>query len=376
MMDALVVTSIDRIPRAEWDRCFRGELEGWDYHRAVEQSGLPGFSHRYVALFDRGALLAAAPAFITDYRLDTTVQGPWKRVSSALARAMPRLMSLRMICLGSPVSEVCHLGFAPSVSDIDKPRLLTRMLRALEDYAREQRVGLICVKDAPDAAAELWRFALDAGYQRLPSLPTAVLDLDGCDEAAYLARLSGSTRKDVRRKMKMSAELRIERRSTIDDVLPEIMALYDQTLARSDLQFERLTPQYFAGVLRHMGARASCLLYWHVDTLIGFNLVLHDGDRLIDKFLGMHGELGRRYNLYFVSWMTNVRLCIAGGIPCYQSGQAGYGPKRRLGSKLQPNWLYFRHRKPWLNRVLKLVGQLVRVDRYDPDLGSGDRAAA
>ena len=378
MPELLITGSIAELPRDGWNRCFADELESWDYYRAVETSGLPDFAWRYFALREGGRLLAAVPAFITDYRLDTTVQGPWKRVTEQIGRHFPRLLALRLISLGSPVSEICHLGFAPEVAEAEKPASLGALLAGLERHAADQGIGLLGIKDAAAAQSSLWQAAaLAAGYQRLPSLPTAYLPLPYADEAAYLASLSAATRKDLRRKLKGAGAIRIEQRHDIADVLDRVMRLYQETLERSDLQFERLPAGYFTGVLQALGRHASCFLYWVGEDLIGFNLVLHDGNRLIDKFFGMRQPDGRRHNLYFLIWMTNVRYCLAHGLGCYQSGQAGYGPKRQLGSKLSANWLYFRHRHVMLNRVLGLIGQLVRLDRFDAELADAiDREAA
>lgn len=377
MAELTVTRSIADLPRDQWDRCFPGELESWDYYRAVEMADLAEFEWRYFALQEGQDLLAVVPAFITDYRLDTTMQGPWKRVTEQINRRFPRLLALRLLSLGSPVGEICHLGFAPSVNETDKVVLLRQLLAGLDHHAADLGIGLLGIKDAAERDGGVWQAATRAeGYQRLPGLPTAHLPLPYASEADYFASLSAGTRKDLRRKLKAASAIRIERRHDLSDVRDQVMALYAETLDRSQLQFERLPAGYFEGVLRQLGDRASCFLYWAGDQLVAFNLVLHDRDRLIDKFLGMHYPAVPTYNLYFLSWMTNVRFCLANGIANYQSGQAGYGPKRRLGSALAPNWLYFRHRHPVLNRVLAVVGQLVRLDRFDDELAPSRREAA
>jgi hypothetical protein len=108
------------------------------------------------------------------------------------------------------------------------------------------------------------------------------------------------------------------------------------------------------------------MLYWLGDTLVAFNLLLDAPGRVIDKEIGMRYDVARTYNLYFLSWMTNVRHCIARRIPVYQSGQGLYGPKLRLGSRLQPQWQYFRHRNPVINAILRLVSRVTRLDRSEP----------
>ncbi|MGH1558752.1 hypothetical protein ACRAWD_15820 [Caulobacter segnis] len=75
------------------------------------------------------------------------------------------------------------------------------------------------------------------------------------------------------------------------------MALYAETRARGDLQFEMLTPAYFTGVLARMGERAACVLYFADDRLLAVNLVLVDQGVLLDKFFCMSAEGPRAQSL-------------------------------------------------------------------------------
>lgn len=362
----VVAGAITAFAKDDWNRCFPGALEDWDYHRAVEEAGLPGFTWRYFAVMEGAALLAVVPAFLTSYRLDTTLQGGAKRLTDRLVRRFPNALSIRLACLGSPVTETCRVGFAPHVAEPDKPALLAMVIETLRAFAREQRIGLLAVKDARDEDAALWQPAL-AGFARMAGLPSAALPVPFASFDDYLRSLSAGTRKDMRRKLRSESAIRIESRAAVDDVMDRMMALYEETVARSDLQFERLPAAYFTNVLKRMPGRARCVLYWRDAELLAFNLVLESPERLIDKFIGT-GAAARAHNIYFLSWMENIRRCIAGGVPVYESGQAGYAVKVRLGSTLSLNWNYFRHLNPAVNVALRLVARLVRLDRFDPEI--------
>jgi len=110
--------------------------------------------------------------------------------------------------------------------------------------------------------------------------------------------------------------------------------------------------------------------YWLRDRLVAFNLVLHDGRRLLDKFLGMDYTVAHEHNLYFCSWFENVRYCIEHRIPLYQSGQGLHAVKRRLGSRLSANWLWYRHRNRMLDGILNVIERVARLDRHDPELAA------
>ena len=165
----------------------------------------------------------------------------------------------------------------------------------------------------------------------------------------------------MRRKLRGAGAVRVEIRRDLTGLEPEIMALYAETRARGDLQFETLTADYFTGVLARMGERAACVLYFVDDVLMAANLVLIDAGTLVDKFFCMRTE-GREHNLYFLSWFSNIRLCLELGLSRYQSGQAAYANKLRLDSRLIPTTMHFRHRNRVLNCVLSWAAPLLAPD--------------
>lgn len=364
---ARVVPSIAEVDREAWDRLFPGDPEGWAFHRAVEDCGPPGFRWRYLLLESEGMLVAAAPVFLTRYRIDTTLQGPLRRATDAIGRFLPGLLTIELAALGSPVAESCQLGFAPEVAEVDRPVLLDRLLDGFDALADAEHCGCRAVKDAAQRDGALWTSAMARrGYARLAGLPTGILDLPPGGFDAYWMSLSRATRKDLKRKLRSLDELRVEVRDDIADIVTHLGKLYDQTVANSELSFEHLPHGYFQAVLARSAPVAKVVLYWHGDRLAGFNLLLETPDRLVDKYIGLDYEVSRRFNLYWVSWVYNVQYCYARGLATYQSGQAFYGPKLRLGCRLAPNWLYFRHENAVMNLILRLVAQIVRLDRFDP----------
>jgi predicted N-acyltransferase len=370
-MHVEVASSIEAFGRDEWNRLFPAELEDWNYYRAVERAGLADFNWVYFGVRAESELCAVVPAFVTDYRLDTTLTGRLRRFTDALARVFPRLLQQRMLCLGSPVSEICHLGFAPGADASVQQRLLGAIMDKVEEYTKQDRIGMIAVKDASAVQDTLWAQAAQAHrLRRQPGLPTALLDVRFAGIDDYLRSLGAGTRKDMRRKLRAGAALRVEWRHDIEGIDADVMRLYRSTMEKSELNFEELTPAYFAGVLRELGDRASCVTYWLSERLVAFNLVLHDGQRLLDKFLGMDYALARDYNLYFFTWFENVRYCIEHTLPLYQSGQGLHREKLRLGSRLAANWLWYRHRNRLLDFIFASAERLFRLDRHDPELAA------
>ena len=370
-MRVSVATTIEAFGEAEWNRLFPSEIEDWSYCRAVEKAALAGFSWLYFGVRIDEKLVAAVAGFVTDYHLDTTLRGTLRTISDAIQRVFPRFLRQRMIALGSPVSEVCHLGFDGSLDDSARADALGAVLDAVEARAAAERACMIAIKDSESALDALWsRAAALHRLRRQPGLPTAFLELPFTSVDEYLTTLSHTTRKDIRRKLKAGAAVRIEWRTNVDDIIDDVMRLYASTRDRAEFDFEELTPDYFRYALSECAPRALCATYWLEDRLVAFNLVLCDGDRMIDKFLGMDYTKAREHNLYFYTWMENVRYCIANGILIYQSGQGLHHEKKRLGSRLLANWLWYRHRNGFIDRVLATIEGVARLDRGDAELAA------
>jgi predicted N-acyltransferase len=367
--------TIRSIPRAEWDVCFPGDPECSAYYRALEESSLEPFSWVYFVAREHGRVVAAAPAFVTDYRLDTTIQGSWKTALQPLFLHLKNFLTLRMLCLGSPLADKCHLGFAPGFATGRRREALGHMLASVDAFAGEHGIGLVAAKDVADSDLGNGANAAfaAAGFERQPSLPNTVLAIPHGDETAYLRSLSHAARRDVRRKLKTADLVRIERRHgrAALDLVPEIFRLYEGQRDRSGVrfeQFEELTPAYFRHVLTEQEEAAVVFLYFYEEQLIAFNLCFHTSRLFIDKFIGFEPTRARALNLYVLSWMTNVRYCLARGIPFLQTGQTAYAMKLHLGATLLPNWNFFRHRNPIVNAALRLASPLLAADRHDRDL--------
>ena len=355
-----VASSITEIDRDPWNACFPGKLEDYDYLLAVEQAGLAGFDWRYVVVEEYGKIVAATPGFLTAYALDSTLTGAQKTIMRWLRAAFPKMLTPRLACLGSPCTETGGVGIAREGLGLNRMSLLAGMVQAFEVHADREGCALVGVKDIAEPEQPAWEQALGKDrFEGVPGLPVATLDIDFPNIDAYLARLSRPTRSDMRRKLRSRAQLRIERRHDLAGIRDRIMLLYRQTRARAEMQFEDLPATYFDGVLAAMGERAFMVLYYAGDELLAANLLLHDRTTLLDKFFCMDAERGRAHNLYFVSWFENLSYCLAHGLKHYQSGQAAYANKLRLGSRLTRTQMYFRHRNRIFDRALRLAAPLL-----------------
>lgn len=368
---ARVHRSFAEVPAAAWDACLPGEAEGWTYYRACESCTSEDEHPRAITVSSQDRIIAVAPLFALEYRLDAPLQGRLRRLTTWLDRSLRGILTLRVLGLGSHYAERCHLGFAPELDRAQRAQALTCMLDALRTLAAARGIGLTAVKDLSAADdREFDAVFARASYARMASLPLAVLDLEGGEED-YFARLSRASRKELRRKLKKMPAVSVE---SVADPGPrafEIERLYRSTREHSDLdygEFELLPPGYFAAMAALGPERVQFKLYGRGDRLIAFNLLFIQNDRIIDKFLGIDYAAARGMDIYAFSWMQNVGEALRRGVRYLQTGQTAYRRKLQLGSKLVPCVIRFRHRSRLVQCMLRILTRWIAFDALDPDL--------
>ena len=162
----------------------------------------------------------------------------------------------------------------------------------------------------------------------------------------------------LRRKLKSRERLDIEAVPLGDarfgslDVLEELYGLYLGVYAQSEIHFDLLTRDFFAGLLqsREIGGVVFC--YRHDGELVGYNICLEHGGMLIDKYIGLRYPQARELDLYFVSWFVNLEHALERGLRFYVAGWTDPEVKAGLGAR----FTFTRHlvwvRNPILRRIL------------------------
>ena len=366
------VPGVAALPEAEWTRLFPDEAEGWAYYAAVEGAPPPGFRFEAAVVRSAGRIVAAAPVFHVTYRLDTPLQGRWRPLGDWLHRILPRIVSLPVLGLGSPLADRCHLGFDPALGPDEHMAALRCLLDGLDAKAKAERIPLLAIKDLLDREAGPLHSDLErAGFSRIASLPVCVLELPVKSEAQYIQSLSANNRSTLRRKLKAAPKVQMEIVRSIAGLEQEIFDLYEETRRNSRFDygdFEQLSPAYFRRVMEGLGERAACILCRVDGQLLAFKLMFIEKDRVIDKFWGMRYPIGRDYNLFFLAWMEGIRFTIEHGAIRFQSGQTAYAQKVKLGSGLDKLWVYFRHRGRLTNWLFRTFAPLIAFDKMDPEL--------
>ena len=346
---------------AAWQALLPQSLEAYPYHLAFALANIEGFKTGYVTVFSEEIAVLIAPIFVMDYALDTTVQGKLKAVTTKIRGLFPKLMTLRLLCVGSAVTDSAQIGFGNINAEI-----LQTLHQKLEEVAKLEKASVIAFKDMTEADLAHLKSPLQGlGFSVVDNMPVAKNKINFNSLDDYLASVSYSTRKGLRRKMKSFSQLRIEEYNGVPPQIDEIFQLYLNCFDKSELKFEKLTSNFFENLAKFMPNNCRFVLYYFGEKLIGFNCLLHGNGMLMDKYIGLDYAKSLELNLYSLSWLHNISMCIRDGFHTFQSGQAAYETKLSLGATLEQTYIVFKHRNPFINPFLKLASRVLAYGNFD-----------
>lgn len=304
-----------------------GDPEGTSYHRAFQAAGLPDFEFGYHAVWRGAERVAVVPYFIMNFRL-TTMLG-----ASGLARWLG-WVRFKIACVGHPSTDIGRIDGEVS-----------EQVLAAVNAQLARKAALVAYKGF-DGNLPL------PGFVRAKGLPVAVLDVP----QDYWRTIGTDRRNNFKQKLRQGQRLTVIEREGCDDVLAEsLFRLYLQTYERAPIKFELLTQNYFtatANISRY-------LLFYEGDRLVGFVQLICKERRMVFRYIGMDYERNRQYGLYFLLFLKGIEICLRDGFTEMECGPTSYDFKRRLGCRMQETFVYYRHRNPFVHRLLGLARPLL-----------------
>jgi len=361
-----ILTKIEEVSREDWNKVYPDILEGYAFYKTLDESRMPGFIFYYILIYQGDKLIGSAPCFFTIYRLDMTIQGPFKKLSQALKKIFPGLFSLKAVICGSPACEG-RIGIA---SD-NQAEILAAIVKGLEKIAEDNGSSVIGFKDFSPHYTPLLDSLLQKGFFKIPMYPSVEIDLNFNNFEEYLKTLSHSSRKSIRKKFKRAAALpKIEYqvKNDLRQDLEKAQQLYKQVLNNSEVQFEEYTAEFLKSISRNMPNEVKFFLWYIEKKLVAFNLCLVSKDTMVDEYLGLDYSLAYKYGLYFITFRDILTWCIENGIKKYESGAMAYEAKRRLGHRFIPLYAYAKHLNRAINPFLALLGVILQPRNFDPEL--------
>lgn len=361
-----VFRRIEEIPRDAWNSVYPDVIESYDLFRTLDESGLEQFAFYYILAYDRKTVVGAAPCFLMNYSLDTTISGPLRRLSNSVKKLRPNVFSLKAFACGMPIGPG-RIGLSG-----DKDRVFGALVRRMEQIAKKERCAVLAFKDFGHSYAQMLDPLQKQGFFKFDSLPTTEMNIWFKDFEEYLRTLSAASRYDLRRKFrKVDGHVKLDTK-IVDELdshtLHEVYRLYLDILDKHDMGFELLPMAFFKNLSKNMPKHTKYFL-WHIDgKLAAFVLCLVSEERLIDYYVGLDYSVAHKYHLYFLKFRDVMNWCIKHGIKTYEMGTTGYEPKRRLGFEFVPLYLYAKLRNRWMRPMFKFFCQFLKFENFDPHL--------
>ena len=364
-----VVKKITQIPAGDWNKVYPDILESYDFYKTLDEVGLDQFSLFYIAVYDRKTPVAATACFIMNYPLDTSINGPLRRVTNSIRRVMPNIFSLKAVICGMPMGQ----GRIGMTGDPDA--VMKVISRRMEQIAKKNKASIIAFKDFDQAHTNVLDPLQSKGFTKFDSLPTTMLNVWYKNFEEYMMTLSGASRYDLRRKLK-KIDGRVNFDFKIVDALDagelrEVYKLYLDIVAKHDMGFELLPMEFFRKLPVNMPGQTKYFL-WRLDgNLVMFLFCLVSKDVFMDYYVGLDYSVTHKYHLYFVKFRETLNWCVKNKIKRYEMGTTGYEPKRRLGFDFVPLYIYVKLRNRALRPAFNFICQFLKFENFDPALKRG-----
>lgn len=298
------------------------EVLGGAFYAATQEREIPGFHFGYLVASRAGEVIATVPYFLTDFKINTMLEDGW--LKRLLGNA-----GFRMACVGHPCAAFGKID--GSVSE----ELMAQVFLALKRLA-----PVVSLKGfKPNTPA--------VGFVQAKGLPVAILTL----RENFWDALSSARRRNIRRKRKKASALRFEILKGLPDPYPQLIhELYIKVHARSKIQFERLDLHYFVST----APISQYVLAYLGEKVVGFVQTLQKDKRMVAQYIGIDDAYNRAHGIYFALAIRVVDLAIELECEQVELGETHYEFKKALGCSLQETSVFFRHRHPWVHRLMAL----------------------
>jgi hypothetical protein len=328
----------------------------------LQESGIDGFNLRSIVVSKDDVPILLLPLFECRYDVSTFAKGWTKKSLKAAVRLIPSIFHPRVLGVGLLEGGWSEIGIDPQIDAGTLEAAWEMALGALQILATERKSDVVVFYNF-NHHAKLPGEVLKK-FNRVPWLPCARLPITFNSLEEYLSSLSRAARKDLRRKMRVSNKVRVVRSRNISPYLERIYRLYLETAERGPTAFGVHNRLFLEKICERVPG-AEYTLYFVKEELVAFNLLVVKQEVMVDIFFCMDYELGRKYNLYVLSWLENLRACVEQKIPLYQAGQGAEKTKAHMGAILMPSLILFRHRLTVYDRFLFEQPAVIRkVLRY------------
>ena len=255
----------------------------------LQESGIDGFDLRSIVVSKDDVPILLLPLFECLYDVSSFAKGWTKKALKAAARLIPSIFHPRVLGVGLLEGGWSEIGIDPQIDTDTIESAWEMALGALQLLATERKSDVVAFYNF-NHHGKLPGEVLKK-FNRVPWLPCAQLPITFNSLEEYLRRLSRAARKDLRRKMRVSREVRVVRSRNISPFLDRIYRLYLETVERGPTAFGVHNRLFLEKICDRVQG-AEYILYFVQDELVAFNLLVVKQEGMVDKYF-LHGLRAR-----------------------------------------------------------------------------------
>ncbi len=308
--------------------------------RAIERSLWGDVQVRYLCVEQGAELLGMVPLYFgTNIEFMATMPKPLRAGYAALVEHVGLGQAYRIAVAGSLISD---RGFIPLQPGCDHAAVLDRMIVAIDEFAREQRLHLAFIKDVHQDFPGIDRFRA-ADFVETYSLPTVRVNTDFDSQQDYISRLTPNGRSNARRVLKKAAK-RFTLRFISDyaELTPRIYPLLRATYLKAPFKLEELPPRFVQECAVANPPSSELLVCERDGEFVGAYLIFSHKGQQLNKRVGIDYRDPDSPLIYNALNIHSLLRAAERGIPLSYLGQTSYTPKLRLGGVLENQHLFIK----------------------------------
>jgi len=348
------------------------------YLNAIEQYAPEGMKFAYAVFYFQEKPVGVAFCQLMTFNAARHIQGlsepsrkmtHWVKQRVAASARFPLLVFGNMLLTGD---HACY--FAPEYADAPTS---AKLLESAADFLCNGNAipgftaSAALVKDFEAQHAPFTSILREEGFHEIPFQPNMRLEIrrEWKQFDDYLEAMSSKYRVRARRAFRKLDG--VERREldlhTLQELDPQLHALYRSVANHADFNMVILHPQYFSGLKSLLGERFRVWGYFLDGALLGFNSAIYNGDELEAHFLGFQDVHNAHFQLYLNMLYDMVREAFASGAHEIVFSRTATEIKSSIGAEACETYCYFRHCNPVVHAVTQaLVGYLSPQEEWTP----------
>lgn len=361
---------VNDIPKEYWEQlgCLSNTYYTPDFLRAYEVAN-DDIVFRYIVIVnDQKEAVAFAATQVVTIPIKTITKNIKiskrlkKGVNSLFCNNMPKIMFCGNVFLSGEYGTFIKKGE-------DTNALFHELVSALKTLMKQtKKLHAVFVKDFKETSLPLTDQLKDYHYSPMKVEPNMIITLKpewkSFDD--YKNALKSKYRVKANKADSKSENL-VTKEFTYQEIKQyksELQALYENTIANANFNAQILDLNTYMVLKKTHGDQFIVKGYFLEDKLVGFLSAMRNGHNLDAHFIGLDYSMNKEYAIYPRILNDYVRFGIL-----YQSKRINLGRtaseiKSTLGAKPQDLTCYIRHKRPFINNLMKPFIKNIKIKDF------------